>query len=180
MRVQWQQYLERTSPDKSILDEARFRSRAVANDNAPGQIVISGAAAVDAAIEIAKTAGLRRVIKLLVSAPFHCDLMAPAAAIMKKRWQPLISAMRLFQFIVMSQLPQKQRPQNYRKFVAQITARVRWRESLIAMRSLPELKKFVELGTGKVLSGLVKRGIEAKAIVNLDGPDDLDSVLAQM
>ena len=63
--------------------------------------------------------------------------------------------------------------------VAQITARVRWRESLIAM-STAGAKKFVELGTGKVLSGLVKRGIEAKAIVNLDGPDDLDSVLAQM
>ena len=63
--------------------------------------------------------------------------------------------------------------------VAQIIARVRWRESLIAM-STAGANKFVELGTGKVLSGLVKRGIEAKAIVNLDGPDDLDSVLAQM
>ena len=63
--------------------------------------------------------------------------------------------------------------------VAQVTARVRWRESLIAMGNAGA-KKFVELGTGKVLSGLVKRGIEAQAIVNLDGPDDLDSVLAQM
>ena len=63
--------------------------------------------------------------------------------------------------------------------VTQVTARVRWRESLIAM-SNAGAKKFVELGTGKVLSGLVKRGVEAKAIVNLDGPDDLDSVLAQM
>jgi [acyl-carrier-protein] S-malonyltransferase len=57
----------------------------IANDNAPGQIVISGAAAaVDAAIEIAKAAGLRRAIKLPVSAPFHCDLMAPAADVMAK------------------------------------------------------------------------------------------------
>ena len=63
--------------------------------------------------------------------------------------------------------------------MTQVTARVRWRESLIAM-SNAGAKKFVELGTGRVLSGLVKRAVEAKAIVNLDGPDDLDSVLAHM
>ena len=71
---------------KSILEEARSSGLVqVANDNAPGQIVISGAAvAVDGAIEIAKAAGLRRVIKLPVSAPFHCDLMAPAAVVMEE------------------------------------------------------------------------------------------------
>ena len=63
--------------------------------------------------------------------------------------------------------------------VTQVTARVRWRETLIAM-SAAGATKFVELGTGKVLSGLVKRCIESDAVVNLDGPDDLDSVLAQM
>ena len=56
---------------------------------------------------------------------------------------------------------------------------MRWRESLLAM-SAAGAEKFVELGSGKVLSGLVKRGVGARAIVNLDGPDDLDSVLAQM
>ena len=63
--------------------------------------------------------------------------------------------------------------------VKQVTARVRWRESLIAM-SAAGATKFIELGTGKVLSGLVKRSIESYAVVNMDGPDDLDSVLAQM
>jgi [acyl-carrier-protein] S-malonyltransferase len=63
--------------------------------------------------------------------------------------------------------------------VTQVTARVRWRESLMAM-SAAGAAKFIELGTGKVLSGLVKRSIESDAVVNMDGPDDLDSVLAEM
>ena len=71
---------------KIILKEAESSGLVqIANDNAPGQIVISGAsAAVHAAIDIAKAAGLRRVIKLPVSAPFHCDLMAPAAVVMEE------------------------------------------------------------------------------------------------
>ena len=167
---------------KHILDEAKSSGLVqVANDNAPGQIVISGkVAAVDAAIEIAKTAGLRRAIKLPVSAPFHCDLMAPAAAVMKKA----LAATNLRDaaipiFCNVTAAPETNSVELKENLVTQVTARVRWRESLIAM-STAGAEKFVELGTGKVLSGLVKRGVEAKAIVNLDGPDDLDSVLAQM
>jgi len=63
--------------------------------------------------------------------------------------------------------------------VTQVTARVRWRETLLAM-SAAGATKFIELGTGKVLSGLVKRGVEAEVVLNLEGPDDLDSVLAQL
>ncbi len=167
---------------KGILDEARFLGLVqIANDNAPGQIVISGAsAAVDAAIEIAKTAGLRRVIKLPVSAPFHCDLMAPAAAIMREALAAVnFSDAAIPVYCNVTAAAETNALKLQENLLAQITARVRWRESLIAMRTAGA-EKFVELGTGKVLSGLVKRGIEAKAIVNLDGPDDLDSVLAQM
>ena len=167
---------------KSILEEARSSGLVqVANDNAPGQIVISGAAAaVDGAIEIAKAAGLRRVIKLPVSAPFHCDLMAPAAVVMEEA----LAATKLGDAAVpvycnVTAAAETNAAKLRENLVIQVTARVRWRESLIAM-SNAGAKKFVELGTGKVLSGLVKRGVEAKAIVNLDGPDDLDSVLAQM
>ena len=60
-----------------------------------------------------------------------------------------------------------------------MTARVRWRESLIAMQAVG-CRRYVELGTGKVLSGLVKRSLEDVTVVNLDGPDDLDSVLAAL
>ena len=167
---------------KHILDEAKSSGLVqVANDNAPGQIVISGkVAAVDAAIEIAKTAGLRRAIKLPVSAPFHCDLMAPAAAAMEKALAATnLSDAAIPIFCNVTAAPETNAVRLQENLVKQVTARVRWRESLISM-STAGAEKFVELGTGKVLSGLVKRGIEAKAIVNLDGPDDLDSVLAQM
>ena len=153
----------------------------IANDNALGQIVISGdATAVDAAIGIAKAEGLRRVIRLSVSAPFHCDLMAPAAIVMEEALAAAnFSDAAIPVYCNVTAAKETNAVKLQQNLVAQITARVRWRESLIAM-STAGAKKFVELGTGKVLSGLVKRGIEAKAIVNLDGPDDLDSVLAQM
>jgi [acyl-carrier-protein] S-malonyltransferase len=153
----------------------------IANDNAPGQIVISGdAGAVDAAIEFAKAAGLRRAIKLPVSAPFHCDLMAPAADVMAK----LLADTNLLDALMplycnVSAAAETRADHLQANLVTQVTARVRWRESLLAMSAAGAMK-FIELGTGKVLSGLVKRSIEADAVVNMDGPDDLDSVLAEM
>ena len=167
---------------KGILEEAKPSGIVqIANDNAPGQIVISGAStAVDAAIEIAKATGLRRVIKLPVSAPFHCDLMAPAANVMEEALAATnLSDAAIPVYCNVTAAAETSALKLRENLVSQITARVRWRESLIAMSSAGA-EKFVELGTGKVLSGLVKRGVEASAIVNLDGPDDLDSVLAQM
>ena len=153
----------------------------IANDNAPGQIVISGdAGAVDAAIEIAKAAGLRRAIKLPVSAPFHCDLMAPAADVMAKILADTKLSDALMPVYCNVSAAAETRSDHLRaNLVTQVTARVRWRESLIAM-SDAGARKFIELGTGKVLSSLVKRGVESDAVVNLDRPDDLDSVLAEM
>ncbi|MFL2841122.1 MAG: ACP S-malonyltransferase [Candidatus Puniceispirillaceae bacterium] len=153
----------------------------IANDNAPGQIVISGAAAaVDAAIEIAKAARLRRAIKLPVSAPFHCDLMAPAADVMAKLLAETGLSDALMPVYCNVSAAAETRADHLRaNLVTQVMARVRWRESLIAM-SAAGATKFIELGTGKVLSGLVKRSIDSDAVVNMDGPDDLDSVLAEM
>jgi len=153
----------------------------IANDNAPGQIVISGAAAaVDAAIEIAKAAGLRRAIKLPVSAPFHCDLMAPAADVMAKLLADTNLSDALMPVYCNVSAAAETRADHFRaNLVTQVTARVRWRESLMAMSAAGAIK-FIELGTGKVLSGLVKRSIESDVVVNMDGPDDLDSVLAEM
>ena len=165
-----------------ILAEAKSSGLVqIANDNAPGQIVISGdAGAVDAAIEIAKAAGLRRAIKLPVSAPFHCDLMAPAADVMAKLLADTDLADALMPVYCNVSAAAETRADHLRSnLVTQVTARVRWRESLIAM-SDAGARKFIELGTGKVLSSLVKRGVESDAVVNMDGPDDLDSVLAEM
>ena len=165
-----------------ILKEAEvFGLVQIANDNAPGQIVVSGAAvAVHNAIRIAKLVGLRRVIELPVSAPFHCDLMAPAATVMEEALgQTNLNDSAIPIYCNVTAAPQIQAKQLRKNLVTQITNRVRWRESLAEM-SLAGAKKFIELGTGKVLSGLVKRGIEADVIVNLDGPDDLDSVLSEL
>ena len=153
----------------------------IANDNAPGQIVISGdTGAVDSAIEIAKEAVLRRAIKLPVSATFHCDLMAPAADVMAKILADTKLSDALMPVYCNVSAAAETRSDHLRaNLVTQVTARVRWRESLIAM-SDAGARKFIELGTGKVLSSLVKRGVESDAVVNLDRPDDLDSVLAEM
>ncbi len=167
---------------QSIINDAReFGLLQIANDNAPGQIVISGAtSAVDNAVRIAKAVGLRRVIRLPVSAPFHCDLMAPAAAVMREALElTKLKDAATPVYCNVTAAPQTRALQLRENLIKQITSRVRWRESVIAMNAAGA-KKFIELGTGKVLSGLVKRGINAEVIVNLDGPDDLDSVLSQM
>ena len=166
----------------SILEEAKpFGLVQIANDNAPGQIVISGSTvAVDNAIRIAKSAGLRRVIKLPVSAPFHCKLMAPAATAMEEALDQIkLKDAAISIYCNVTAAPHTLSAQLHENLITQVTNRVRWRESMIAMYSAGA-KKFIELGTGKVLSGLVKRGIEAEVIVNLDYPDDLDSVLSEM
>ena len=166
----------------AILNDAKSSGLVqIANDNAPGQIVISGeSGAVDAAIEIAKATGLRRAIKLPVSAPFHCDLMAPAADVMAKLLADTDLSDELMPVYCNVSAAAETRADHLRaNLVTQVTARVRWRESLMAM-SAAGATKFIELGTGKVLSGLVKRSINSDAVVNMDGPDDLDSVLAEM
>ena len=153
----------------------------IANDNAPGQIVISGAAdAVDKTIDEAKAAGLRRAIKLPVSAPFHCGLMAPAAEVMREA----LAASRIKDaampvFCNVNAAAEISGDNLRDNLVTQVTSRVRWRETLLAMQAVG-CQRYIELGTGKVLSGLVKRSLEGVRVANLDGPDDLDTVLAEL
>jgi [acyl-carrier-protein] S-malonyltransferase len=153
----------------------------IANDNAPGQIVISGAAdAVDKAIDDARAAGLRRVIKLPVSAPFHCGLMAPAAEVMREALAASqIKDAKIPVFCNVTAAAETSADNLRDNLVTQVTSRVRWRESLIAMQA-SGCKRYIELGTGKVLSGLVKRSLKDVRIANLDGPGDLDTVLAEL
>ena len=151
----------------------------LANDKAPGQIVISGrAVAVDRAMESARGKGVRRVIKLPVSAPFHCDLMAPAAKVMAAALSDVSFADAAQPVICNVTAAGEQNADALKtNLITQITGRVRWRESLMALDAAG-VSVFVEIGTGKVLSGLVKRTLSDKTIVNLDSPDDLDAVLA--
>ena len=164
--------------DAIIAEAASIGPIELANDNAPGQIVVSGgAAAIDAAIEIAKGKGIRRAIKLPVSAPFHCAMMQPAADEMATALgdaQMHDAAVPVYCNVTAA--PETAADRLRGNLVTQVTGRVRWRESLGAVHAAG-VTCFVEIGTGKVLSGLVKRTLEDVTIVNLESANDLDTVL---
>ena len=130
----------------------------IANDNSPGQIVVSGhKQAVVTLCEMAKRAGVKKSLMLPVSAPFHCDLMAPAADIMATELAKCdFATPQLKIFCNVTALFEDDVKQLRLNLVAQVTARVRWRETIINLAQ-NGVTNFVEIGTGKVLSGLVKR-----------------------
>ena len=145
-----------------------------ANDNGGGQVVVSGdKAAVDRALDIAKTKGAKRAMLLPVSAPFHCRLMQPAADAMaqalagvgiKPPASPLVSN------VLASAITD---PDEIRKrLVEQVTGTVRWRES-VAYMAANGVTHFVEIGAGKVLSGLVKRIADGAVGLAVGGPNDI-------
>jgi len=149
-----------------------------ANDNAPGQIVLSGEiGAIDRAIEIARERGIRKCIKLPVSAPFHCKLMQPAADVMEKE----LAAVKLLRPLVpvVANVTAKtvEDPDTIRQLlIEQVTCLVRWRESIIAMRDAG-VDTIVEIGPGKVLSGLIKRIDRDIKTINVETPDDVETLL---
>jgi [acyl-carrier-protein] S-malonyltransferase len=151
---------------------------ACANDNGGGQVVISGSkAAVERAIEIAKTKGVKRAMLLPVSAPFHCALMAPAAEAMAEALTATPPRSPIVPLIANVSAAKVTDPAEIRDLlVAQVTATVRWRESVLAMTALG-VDSFIELGTGKVLAGLVKRITPDAATVSAGSPADIEALL---
>jgi [acyl-carrier-protein] S-malonyltransferase len=148
----------------------------VANDNAPGQVVLSGSKdAMDRVAEIAKAKGVKRAIPLAVSAPFHCVLMQPAAdamaeALAKVTIRPL--AVPLLANVTASQTAE---PEMVRRLlVEQVTGRVRWRESILALKGLG-VAATVEMGGNKVLTGMVKRIDKDLQTLTLDTPDEIEA-----
>jgi [acyl-carrier-protein] S-malonyltransferase len=148
----------------------------VANDNAPGQVVISGTkAAIDKAPEIAKAKGIKRAMALNVSAPFHSPMMQPAADRMRDvlagvNIRPL--AAPLVANVTAAKVSE---PDTIRRLlVEQVTGRVRWRESVLAFRSLG-IDTTVEAGGSKVLTGMVKRIDKELANVTLDSAADIEA-----
>ena len=131
---------------------------AAANDNAPGQVVISGSKrAVDAAIEIAKDKGAKRALELPVSAPFHCSLMAPAAEVMREALADVTIAPPKVHLVANVTASMTDDPESIRQLlVEQVTGMVRWRETITYMVD-HRVDTVLELGPGKVLSGLAKR-----------------------
>ncbi|HQT85218.1 MAG: [acyl-carrier-protein] S-malonyltransferase [Acidiphilium sp. 37-64-53] len=150
----------------------------VANDNGGGQVVISGAAAaVDRAIEIAKTRGVKRAMKLPVSAPFHCALMAPAAEAMRFALEATPPRAPLVPLIANVTAAKATLPGEISALlVEQVTATVRWRESVAAMVDLG-VTRFIELGSGKVLSGLIRRIAPEAEALNCGTPAELEALI---
>jgi [acyl-carrier-protein] S-malonyltransferase len=148
----------------------------VANDNAPGQVVISGTAdALARAADIAKAKGVKRAIPLSVSAPFHCPLMQPAADRMAQALAEV--AIRPLAVPVLANVTAAEAsdPDTIRRLlVEQVTGRVRWRESVLALRGL-SVDTTVEFGGNKVLTGMVKRIDKELANITLDAPADLEA-----
>jgi [acyl-carrier-protein] S-malonyltransferase len=149
-----------------------------ANDNGGGQVVISGhKTAVERAIEIAKTKGVKRAMLLPVSAPFHCALMAPAADAMAEAFANTPPRAPIVPLVANVSAAKATDPVEIRDLlVAQVTATVRWRESVLAMAALG-VDSFVELGTGKVLAGLVKRIAPEAATVSAGSPAEIEALL---
>ena len=147
----------------------------VANDNDPGQVVLSGhAEAIQRAIDMAKEHGIKRGVRLPVSAPFHCSLMQPAALRMKnalERTPPGDLAVPIFANVTAAKVTDLAEEREL--LVQQITGRVRWRESVLAMRA-DGVEKFVEIG-GKVLSPMVTRTDGDAETVSLVTMEDLES-----
>jgi [acyl-carrier-protein] S-malonyltransferase len=148
----------------------------VANDNAPGQIVISGEkAAVDKAGEIAKAKGAKRVFPLAVSTPNHSPMLAPAGERMREALATI--AIRPPSVPIVSNVTAAEiaEPEMIRRLlVQQITARVRWRESVLGFRAAG-VAKTVETGGNKVLTGMVRRIDKDLETVTLDSPADIEA-----
>ncbi len=151
---------------------------AVANDNGGGQVVVSGhKEAVERTIEAAKARGCKRGMMLPVSAPFHCPLMQPAADAMKAALEgvalgtprvPLVANVLATEITAPNDIKQR--------LVEQVTGLVRWRESVQFMKSAG-VEVLVECGTGKVLSGLVKRIDKEMTGLALNTPADIEAFL---
>ena len=149
-----------------------------ANDNADGQVVISGhKAAVEKAIALASERGAKRAVMLPVSAPFHCSLMAPAAKEMNDALTQTIIRPPSLSCVANVTAKAEEDPNVIRQLlVDQITGRVRWRESVLWMGN-NGVTRMIELGAGKVLGGLTKRINKDIACANAETPDEIEKLL---
>ena len=146
----------------------------IANDNAAGQIVVSGETkAVEAAMEIARDKGLRRVISLPVSAPFHCSLMKPAANIMSEKINKTNFQNPQFEIVNNVTAKGETRSDKIKSLlIDQIFSTVKWRESLIHMFE-NGVRNFIEIGPGKSLTGMVRRTVKDSNCFSINSINDI-------
>lgn len=150
----------------------------VANDNAPGQIVISGhKAALERAAEIAKTKGIKRLMMLPVAAAFHSPLMAPAAREMEERLgRETITPPRVPVISNVSVNPESDPDTIRRLLVEQVTGRVRWRETIAGLRDRG-ITSVVEIGAGKVLTTMAKRIDKDLPATSIETPQEVEAFM---
>jgi [acyl-carrier-protein] S-malonyltransferase len=153
----------------------------IANDNGGGQIVVSGhRGAVERAIEISKTMGVKRAMLLPVSAPFHCALMAPAADAMAEALETTPPTAPIVPLVANVSAKRESDPGQIRDLlIQQVTATVRWRECVEAMTAMG-VDKYLELGAGKVLTGLIKRLAPDSSGMAAGTPADIEAVLKSL
>ena len=152
-----------------------------ANDNADGQVVISGTkAAVERAAELAKERGAKRAIMLPVSAPFHCALMQSAADVMAEALSVVTMNAPVIPVVAnVTAMPTSDPAEIRDLLVKQVTGTVRWRESVLKMGELG-VTELVEVGAGKVLSGLVRRINKDIQATPIGTPDDIEAFLKSL
>jgi [acyl-carrier-protein] S-malonyltransferase len=152
-----------------------------ANDNGGGQVVISGhRAAVERAVEVAKAEGVRRAMLLPVSAPFHCALMAPAAEAMAEALERAELRPPVVPVVANVTAAKATDPAGIRDLlVRQVTGTVRWRECIEAMAAMG-CDRFVELGAGKVLTGLMKRLVPDAQAQAVGTPAEVEAFLRSL
>jgi len=166
---------------KIAADAAQGQVCTAANDNAPGQVVISGhTEAVDRAIAIAAERGFKRSVKLPVSAPFHCSLMQPAADVMARALEEVAIKAPCVPVIANVTASAVSDPAQIKQLlVEQVTGSVRWRESVLKMKELG-VEQLVECGTGSVLAGMTRRIDKEVAAISLGTPEEIDAFLKSL
>ena len=152
-----------------------------ANDNAPGQVVLSGAtAAIERAMKLAPEMGARRALPLPVSAPFHCAMMAPAAEAMAEALATTAVETPVVPLVANVTASAVSDPPVIRRLlVEQVTGMVRWRESVLYMTA-QGVDTLIELGAGKVLTGLTKRIDRDLTGRSVEGPTDIEALLKDL
>lgn len=150
-----------------------------ANDNGGGQVVISGAVeAIDYIVEIAAEHSIKRAVKLPVSAPFHCEMMAPAAKVMKEALEKVTIHKPLLPVIANVTAAPVTNPEEIRQLLCeQVTGMVRWRETILHLAD-HGVTHMIECGAGKVLAGLVKRISTDVQTISIQTPHDVEAFLS--
>ena len=162
-------------------DAAKDQVCAAANDNSVGQVVVSGHKdAVARAVDLASEQGAKRAVVLPVSAPFHCALMGPAADAMAEALAETDMNAPILPVVANVTAEPTDDPDQIRKLlVDQVTGMVRWRESVLNMKELG-VEEMVELGSGKVLCGLIRRIDKEIACMNAENPEDIETLIEKL